>query len=79
MKWFSHPACLKRTACVDCRTDRAFRQTIVDHGQVDSVDFACPVGLTAESAAPPTPGEFRMVYRVKGCGTCAPKVVVSKA
>lgn len=66
-------ACRLRGAhCAWCLTHPEWRTQV-------GTPEECPHGITLETAAPPTPGEFRMVYRVKGCGTCAPKVVVSKA
>lgn len=50
MKWFSHPACKIRTFCVLCRTDAAWRKTLVTAGHTDREDFECEHGITPATA-----------------------------
>lgn len=38
-------ACISRAHCETCRTDRAWRATVVRAGIADEVDFECPRGL----------------------------------
>lgn len=43
--------CEGRVHCVACRGDARFRETLVGTGIVEERDFACPYGVTMESAA----------------------------
>lgn len=70
--WFERPACRQHAACIDCRTSRAFRETIFAKGQVESADFACPHGIDETTAQAAFEGRVTAVFRKKGCGTCAP-------
>jgi hypothetical protein len=55
MKWTSldprNPHCKAQAHCVACRTDPHFRDSLLRAGFVDERDFACPFGVTAETAA----------------------------
>jgi hypothetical protein len=50
-KWTESVHCAMRVHCVSCRGDAAFRRSIVDRGLAQERDFACPFGVTLETAA----------------------------
>lgn len=56
MKWIESQACgageenSAHAHCVACRSSVPFRRSLLRLGQVDTVDFACPKGFTAETA-----------------------------
>lgn len=47
-KWFGKGLCRDRRACADCRTSAKFRESLHRAGLVDSPDFSCPHGYTAD-------------------------------
>lgn len=50
MNWTDTSHCQLRVHCLACRGDAAFRQSIVDKGLASERDFACPFGVTMETA-----------------------------
>ena len=48
--WTESAHCASRAHCVACRTEEAFRESIVRAGMAAERDFACPHGVTAETA-----------------------------
>lgn len=51
-KWFQTTGCRNGNACTPCRHSRAFRETIVVAGLIDSPEFECPFAMD-----PPSPHE----------------------
>lgn len=47
--WFDLRSCTSRIHCVECRTNRAFRETNFKLGLVHEIDYACPYGVTLEN------------------------------
>lgn len=48
MTWFGKASCRERAACTACRTKLTFRESLFRAGLVDSADFACPHGYSAD-------------------------------
>lgn len=73
MKWFTKALCLERRACGDCRSRSKFRESLHRAGLVDSPDFACPHGYTADRL-PIGLGDvvekFTRALGLKPCGGC---------
>lgn len=84
MKFFQTVHCTSRAHCFACRTDAAWRASLVRAGLSDKVDFDCPQGFTEDNL--PIKGLGDLVARVanpvagvidkvagtnlKGCGGC---------
>lgn len=57
--WTESRRCRSRAFCGPCRTDAAWRQTLVACGRVTERDFDCPHGITTDNLPnkrPPGPG-----------------------
>lgn len=69
------PMCQDGVACKTCRTNAAFRQSLVERGAVDRRDFACPLGKEiVEGEQLPQPAVAPMetaIPRKRTC--CGPK------
>lgn len=76
MKWFKKDSCRSHRACVDCRTSHEFRASLARKGWVPDADFACPQGVTSETAQAAVSGRIAGVARKKGCSECPPVVVL---
>lgn len=49
MNWYDKLACKNRMACVSCRCELSFRESVVKQGLMDDPEFPCPYGITCEA------------------------------
>jgi hypothetical protein len=74
--WFQDPRCTGRANCLPCRTNAKFREAVLKAGLVDTLNFACPLGITAarfEPNATDCINRGAEIRQIK-CPTCAGNV-----